>query len=133
MPKVNIVRQRKWRRRYEVYGYEGLEIQIHNRSYSAELKLQAVKDYLYGGLSQYQVRGIYGYRRLTLHLRRQTEQRINHKRIQRLMKLKGIQSVIRRKKKKYARSTPQQVTENLLNREFHAKTRYEKWVTDVMF
>lgn len=45
----------KWRRRYRVYGYEGLEVRIHNRNYSAELKLQAVKDYLEGGLSQYQV------------------------------------------------------------------------------
>jgi transposase len=45
----------KWRRRYQVYGYEGLASQTHNRSYSAELKLQAVKDYLYGGLSQYQI------------------------------------------------------------------------------
>jgi transposase-like protein len=45
----------KWRRRYKVYGYEGLEVRTGNRSYSAELKLQAVKDYLYGGLSQYQV------------------------------------------------------------------------------
>jgi putative transposase len=77
------------------------------------------------------VGGIYGYRRLTLHLRRQIKQRINHKRIQRLMKLKGIQSVIRRKKKKYMRSTPQQVAENLLNREFYAKTPNEKWITDV--
>jgi len=45
----------KWRRRYQVYGYEGLEARTHNRSYSAELKLQAVKDHLEGGLSQYQV------------------------------------------------------------------------------
>jgi transposase len=45
----------KWQRRYQVYGYEGLEVRTRNRSYSAELKLQAVKDYLYGGLSQYQV------------------------------------------------------------------------------
>jgi len=45
----------KWRRRYRVYGYEGLEPRIHNRSYSAELKLQAVKDHLEGGLSQYQI------------------------------------------------------------------------------
>ena len=45
----------KWRRRYRVYGYEGLEIRTRNRSYSAELKLQAVKDFLYGGLSQYEV------------------------------------------------------------------------------
>lgn len=44
-----------WRRRYEVYGYEGLEIRTRNRSYSMELKLHAVKDYLYGGLSQYQI------------------------------------------------------------------------------
>jgi len=52
IPKTTLV---KWRRRYEVYGYEGLERQTRNRSYSAELKLQAVQDYLYGGLSQYQV------------------------------------------------------------------------------
>ncbi len=45
----------KWRRRYRVYGYEGLETRSHNRNYSAELKLQAVKDHLEGGLSQYQV------------------------------------------------------------------------------
>lgn len=77
------------------------------------------------------VGGIYGYRRLTLHLRRQTNEQLNHKRIQRLMKLKGIQSVIRRKRKNYARSTPKQVAENLLNREFHAKTPNTKWVTDV--
>jgi transposase InsO family protein len=78
-----------------------------------------------------QVGGIYGYRRLTLHLRRQTKQRINHKRVNRLMKLAGIQSVIRRKRKKYARSTPQHIAENLLNREFHAETPNEKWLTDV--
>ena len=45
----------KWRRRYRVHGYEGLEIRTRNRSYSAELKLQAVKDCLYEGLSQYEV------------------------------------------------------------------------------
>lgn len=78
-----------------------------------------------------QVGGIYGYRRLTLHLRRQTKLRINHKRMKRLMKLAGIQSVIRRKRKKYARSTPQHIAENLLNREFHAAAPNEKWVTDV--
>jgi transposase len=45
----------KWRRRYCVYGFEGLESRAHNRSYSAELKIQAIKDHLEGGLSQYQV------------------------------------------------------------------------------
>jgi transposase len=45
----------KWRRRYEVYGFEGLEVQTENRSYPAELKLQAVLDYLEGELSQYDI------------------------------------------------------------------------------
>ncbi|WFA17232.1 transposase [Paenibacillus mucilaginosus] len=36
----------KWQRRYKLYGYEGLERSTRNRSYSAELKLQAVKDYV---------------------------------------------------------------------------------------
>lgn len=45
----------KWRRRYQLYGYEGLAIRTRNRRYSEELKGQAVKDYLDGGLSQNQV------------------------------------------------------------------------------
>ncbi|WP_367888850.1 IS3 family transposase [Paenibacillus sophorae] len=69
---------------------------------------------------------MYGYRRLTLHLRRQTEQALNPKRIRRLMKIRGIQSVIRRARKAYARSTPQQVAENLLNRKFHASAPNKK-------
>lgn len=77
------------------------------------------------------VEGTFGYRQLTLHMRRQTEKQINHKRVYRLMKIKGIQSVIRRKRKKYERSTPQQVAENVLNREFQAEAPNEKWVTDV--
>jgi len=83
-------------------------------------------------MSLYQkVEGTFGYRQLTLHLCRATKKPINRKRVQRLMELKGIQSVIRRKKKKYERSTPQQVAENLLNREFQAEAPNEKWVTDV--
>lgn len=78
-----------------------------------------------------EVEGIYGYRQLTLKLRQKTHQRVNHKRVYRLMKLAGIQSVIRRKKKKYVRSTPQQVAENLLNRKFTAEESNEKWLTDV--
>lgn len=77
------------------------------------------------------VDGIFGYRRLTLYLRRMTHKPINHKRVQRLMNLTGIQSVIRRKRKRYNRSTPQQVAENLLNRQFQANAPNEKWVTDV--
>lgn len=77
------------------------------------------------------VDGIYGYRQLTLNLRRQTGQMINHKRVYRLMKLAGIKSVIRRKKKRYVKSLPQQIADNLLNREFTAEKSNEKWLTDV--
>ena len=45
----------KWRHRYELYGYEGLEIRTHNKRYSVELKAQAVQDYLSGNYSQYQI------------------------------------------------------------------------------
>lgn len=45
----------KWRRRYNLYGYEGLEIRTNYKSYSAELKVQAVQDYLSGKYSQYEI------------------------------------------------------------------------------
>lgn len=77
------------------------------------------------------VDGIFGYRQLGLHMRRQAGKPINDKRVLRLMRVKGIQSVIRRKKKKYPRSTPQHVAENLLSRQFYAEKPNEKWVTDV--
>ncbi|MDP4097390.1 IS3 family transposase [Paenibacillus sp. P96] len=73
----------------------------------------------------------FGYRQLTLHLRRQMDSIINAKRVYRLMKLQGIRSVTRRKRKKYVGSTPQQVAENVLNREFEAEMSNQKWVTDV--
>jgi transposase len=41
-----------WRRRYKLYGNKGLEIRTHNKSYSSELKLLAVQDYLSGNYSQ---------------------------------------------------------------------------------
>lgn len=52
---INKTTLMKWQRRYKIYGYEGLESRTHNRNYTAELKLQAVKDYLNGGLSKYQI------------------------------------------------------------------------------
>lgn len=77
------------------------------------------------------VDGIFGYRRLQLYMCRKFNQPLNHKRIYRLMKVAGIQAVIRRKRKYYVRSTAQHVAENILNREFTAERPNEKWVTDV--
>jgi transposase len=52
---INKTTLMKWQRRYKTYGYEGLERRTHLQSYSTELKLRAVKDFLEGGLSQYQI------------------------------------------------------------------------------
>lgn len=78
-----------------------------------------------------EVKGIYGYRRMGMNLRRRFDRHINHKRVYRLMEAGGLRCVIRRRKKKYVYSTPQQTAENLLNREFRADRPNEKWLTDV--
>jgi putative transposase len=75
--------------------------------------------------------GIYGYRRIKMNINRKFNKKFNHKRIYRLMNISGIQSVIRRKRKHYKRSTAYHVAENILNREFTAEKPNEKWVTDV--
>ncbi|CAG9622279.1 IS3 family transposase ISEnfa5 [Sutcliffiella rhizosphaerae] len=77
------------------------------------------------------VNGIFGYRRMTLTINRKLENDYNHKRIYRLMKIAGIESVIRKKKNRYKQSTPHHIAENILNREFKAAKPNEKWVTDV--
>ncbi|MDE5416363.1 IS3 family transposase [Alkalihalobacterium chitinilyticum] len=77
------------------------------------------------------VNSTFGYRQMNLHMNRQFNKKLNHKRIYRLMKVAGLRSVIRVKKNQYKRSTPQHVTENILNREFNAAKPNEKWVTDV--
>ncbi|MFD2776703.1 IS3 family transposase [Ornithinibacillus salinisoli] len=77
------------------------------------------------------VESIYGYRQMKMNMDRKFKKKFNHKRIYRLMKVAGLQSVIRKKKKRYKSSIPQQVAENILNREFKAEKPNEKWVTDV--
>lgn len=60
------------------------------------------------------VNGIYGYRRMTMNINRILEKIYNHKRIYRLMKSLQLKSVIRRKKKRYIKNTPQITAENIL-------------------
>lgn len=78
-----------------------------------------------------EVDGIFGYRQMTLHLTHILGKRYNYKRIYRLMKSINIQSVIRKKKRRYKYCAPQVVAENVLNREFSAKESNQKWLTDV--
>ena len=48
-----------------------------------------------------EVKGIYGYRRMTLNVNSRLKRNYNHKRIYRLMKSVHMQAVIRRKKNHY--------------------------------
>lgn len=75
--------------------------------------------------------GILGYRQMTIKLNRENNFRVNEKRILRLMRILHIQSVCRRKRKLYHKSTPEITAENRLNRDFLASHFGEKWLTDV--
>lgn len=55
----------------------------------------------------------------------------SRKRIHRIMKKLGIHSVIRKKKKKYNTSKPEETAENKLARDFYAAAPNQKWATDV--
>lgn len=88
-----------------------------NRALSArEKENEELKNYI---LEIYNsVNGIYGYRRITMNINRQLGINYNPKRIYRLMKKLNIASVIRRKKKRYIKSSAEYKAENILNREF---------------
>lgn len=75
--------------------------------------------------------GILGYRQMTITINRIHETKYNIKRIRRLMQILHLQSVCRRKKYNYIKSTPEVIAENVLNREFYADAPNEKWLTDV--
>lgn len=75
--------------------------------------------------------GILGYRQMTITVNRTHKVQYNKKRIRRLMQILHLQSVCRRKKSNYIKSTPEVTAENVLNRDFHADAPNEKWLTDV--
>jgi len=68
---------------------------------------------------------------MTLWINKELGSNYNIKRIRRLMKLVGVSSLIRRKRKGYKKHIPEQVGENILNREFKAEKPNEKWLTYV--
>ena len=75
--------------------------------------------------------GILGYRQMTIKLNREHDFHVNAKRIRRIMRILGIKSVCRRKRKNYIKSTPEVTAENILNRDFSSTYFGEKWLTDV--
>lgn len=75
---------------------------------------------------------IYGYRRMTMNVNSEMKKQYNIKRIYRLMKTElKIASVIRKKKKKYTKSTAEYKAENILSREFSANAPQVKVLTDI--
>ena len=76
-------------------------------------------------------RGNYGYRRMTLELRNRGYM-VNHKRVQRLMKILGLSARIRRKRK-YSSYQGEigKKADNLIQRQFEASKPMEKCYTDV--
>ena len=77
----------------------------------------------------------YGYRRITLWLRKHKGVCINHKAVLRLMNSMNIHSVARKRKiyKKVTELDTYHRYENVLNREFSASQPNQKWVTDITY
>ena len=68
---------------------------------------------------------------MTLYINHFNNTNYSESYIHRLMKHLNIKSAIRRKKTNYIKIKPEQVVENILNREFNASYPNEKWLTDV--
>ena len=75
-------------------------------------------------------KGRYGYRRITLALRRRGF-KLNHKTVLRLMKEAGLICRVRMKKYKSYKGEAGKTAPNLLERDFEADRPNQKWVTDV--
>ena len=76
-------------------------------------------------------KGNYGYRRVTLELRNRSFV-VNHKKIQRLMKVLGLAARIRRKRKYSSyQGAIGKKAKNLIQRQFEASKPMEKCYTDV--
>jgi putative transposase len=81
-----------------------------------------------------QYKGIYGYYRIVMWLKRKHALVVNHKRVYRLMKELNIQAKIRRKRRYFGgREVEKTVSTNVLNRDFNATRPNEKWVTDITY
>ncbi|AEC16587.1 conserved hypothetical protein, integrase core domain protein [Gallibacterium anatis UMN179] len=70
----------------------------------------------------------YGYRRVT----KQLGEGINHKRVQRLIQVMGLQVKGKRQRKYYSyRGEVGNIAPNHLQRDFHATVPHQKWLTDI--
>lgn len=75
----------------------------------------------------------YGYRRVGLWLLHKKGVSVNHKKILRLTRKYGLQSVIRRRRLGRYKPNGNIVYANILNRDFYADCPNKKWVTDISY
>ena len=75
-------------------------------------------------------KGRVGYRRTTLELQN-GGMKVNHKKVQRLMRQLGLTCRVRMKKYRFYRGEVGAIAPNLLERNFEATKPNEKWVTDI--
>lgn len=68
---------------------------------------------------------------MALFINRFNNTKYSIKYIHRLMKVLKIRSRIRRKHSNYVKTKPEQVGENILKRDFKARWKNQKWLTDV--
>ena len=101
----------------------------HLKQLNLEDKNQAVKNEIETIYNEH--KGNYGYRRITLELRNRGFI-VNHKKVQRLMKMLGLRARIRRKRKysSYHGTVGKRVG-NIIQRQFEASKPMEKCYTDI--
>lgn len=77
---------------------------------------------------KHQVR--YDYRRIQNELINRGHH-VNHKKVQRLMKILGLKSLVRMKNYRSYKGLIGNIAPNILERNFHAEKQNEKWITDI--
>ena len=104
------------------YYYHLKQLDQNDKDYDIKAEIQAIFT---------EHKGNYGYRRMTLELRNRGIV-INHKRVQRLMKVLGLTARIRRKRKYSShKGDIGKKADNLIQRQFEASKPMEKCYTDV--
>lgn len=74
--------------------------------------------------------GRYGYRRIRDELKNRG-QKVNHKKVQRIMNELGLKCLVSIKKYRSYKGTVGKIAPNILDRQFTADQPNEKWVTDI--
>lgn len=74
--------------------------------------------------------GRYGYRRIRDELTNRG-QKVNHKKVQRIMKELDLKCIVRMKKYKSYKGSVGKIAPNVLDRDFTATVPNQKWVTDI--